>query len=254
MNNLRKAAPYLYLTKGSQPDTYVLFLLVPVGPSFDVNLSSVTPTSMSDHFEIAYNTTPTATTELYRLKNWTLTKGTKQYVKVVGNSDAGLTMKIDFSAADTELAAPATDGSQRQAPYIFLSKEPVGLTNFARPSCIVLFDAMVGKQTETVSFEGENCYHSITCGAANVIGTDAADFTINQNLRVKMTSSAPYFEACVEHDTGIVLATVGGKKKRKGATNTPGASMFNGNGHVNGVAEMGESTVRSEVFEEASNN
>lgn len=258
MNNFRKAAPYLYLTKGSQEGTYMLFLLVPVGPSFDVNLDSVIPTGKSDHFEIAYSTIPTATTELYRLKNWTLTKGTKQYVKVIANADAGLTMRIDFSAADIEVAAPAADGSQRQAPYIFLGKEAVGVTNFARPSCIVLFDAMVDKQAEVVSFEGESCYLNITCGTANVIGTNATDFTINQSIRAKIVSPTPYFEASVEQDTGIIsLGPGGGKKKRKVATHTPSALMANGNGHNNGVIgqeAMGELTFRTGVPEEALSN
>lgn len=242
MNNLRKAVPYMYLTRGSQEGTYVLFLLVPVGPSFNVILDNVAPTVVGDHFEVAYSTTPTATTDLYRLKNWTLTKGSRQYVKVIGNSDAGLTMRIDFSSADTELATPAADGSQRQAPYIFMGKETVGIANFARPSCIVLFDAMVGVQTEAVSFEGENCYHSIACGTANVIGTDAANFTINQDLRAQMTSATPYFEASVEHDTGIFFAAEGdGKKKRKVATHTPGLPMLvNGNGQGNGLTEIEE--------------
>ncbi len=258
MNNFRKAAPYLYLTKGSQEGTYVLFLLVPVGPSFDVNLNSVTPTGKSDHFEIAYSTTQAATTELYRLKNWILTKGTKQYVKVIADADAGLTMRIDFSAADIELATPAADGSQRQAPYIFLGKEAVGPTNFARPSCIVLFDAMVDKQTEIVSFEGESCYLNITCSTANVVGTSPTHFTINQNLRVKMASPTPYFEASVEQDTGIVsLGPGGGKKKRKVATHTPGALMANGNGQSNSLAGLeatSELTFRSGVPEEALSN
>lgn len=257
MNNFRKAAPYLYLTKGSQADTYVLFLLVPVGPSFDVNLNGTAPMSMSDHFQIAYSTMPTATTELYRLKNWTLTKGTKQYVKVIANADAGLTMRIDFSAADVEVAAPAADGSQRQAPYIFLGKEAVGQTNFARPSCIVLFDAMVDKQTEAISFEGESCYLKITCGTTNVVGTSAANFTINQDLRVKMVSPTPYFEASVEQDTGIVSLGPGGGKKKRVATNTPIPPLTAGNGQSNGLAGLeavSELTFRSGAPEEALSN
>lgn len=240
MKNFRKAAPYLYLTRGSQEGSYILFLLVPVGPSFDVNLDSASLTSHSDRFEIAYSTTASATTAAYRLKQWTLTPGSKQFVKVVCNANAGLTMKLYFSSSDSEPATPASDNGQRQAPYIFLGKETVDGFDFARPSCIVLFDEQVGLNAEAVSIQGENCVHSITCSTSNVIDLNSASsFALNQDVRIKMTTDSPYFEASVEQDTGVILAGVGtGKKKRKVATNTPGApAAASNNGHSNGLAE-----------------
>jgi len=240
MKNFRKAAPYLYLTRGSQEGSYILFLLVPVGPSFDVNLDNAVLTSHSDRFEINYSTITLATTAAYRLKQWTLTPGGKQYVKVIGNSNAGLTMKLYFSSSDSEPATPA-DNAQRQAPYIFLGKETVDGFDFARPSCIVLFDEQVGLNAEAVSILGESCVHSITCSTSNVIDLNSAtSFALNQDVRIKMTTDTPYFEASVEQDTGIILAGVGTvKKKRKVATNTPGApAAASNNGHSNGLSEM----------------
>jgi hypothetical protein len=239
MKNFRKAAPYLYLTRGSQEGSYVLFLLVPVGPSFDVNLDSASLTSHSDRFEIAYSTVASATTAAYRLKQWTLTPGSKQYVKVACNADAALTMKLYFLAADSELAAPASDNGQRQAPYIFMGKETVDGTDYARPSCIVLFDEQVYLNTEAIAVQGENCYHSITCSASDVSASNSApDFTINQDLRLKMTTAWPYFEASVEQDTGVILFTGPQKKKRKVATNTPGAAAAESTRPSNGQTEM----------------
>lgn len=230
MNNLRKSAPYLYLTRASQQGSYVIFMLVPLDSSANVVLSGVSPTDQGDHYQIAYSTTNDTTPDTYRLMHWTVVKGNRQYIKAVGNGSADLTMKLYFDSADTEIAAPGSDHSQRQAPYIFLGKETVGARTFVRPSCIVLFDALVGKEEEAISFDEDNCTYVINCGVGGALATNAANFVINQDLRTEMTGQMPYFEATVEHNIGIVgLAPAeGGKKKRKVATHTPTTAMPNG--------------------------
>ena len=233
MNNFKKSAPYLYLTRASQLDSYVLFMLIPLDPSSNVVLSGVSPTDQNDHFQIAYTTDGGNTLETYRLMHWTITKGTKQYIKAVGNGSADLTMKLYFNSADTELATPASDHGLRQAPYIFLGKETVGATTYVRPSCVVLFDALVGREEEAISFDEDNCTYVINCGADGVLAKNAANFVINQDLRTEMSGQMPYFEATVEHNTGILglAADGGGKKKRKVATHTPAPGMATTNGH-----------------------
>lgn len=261
MKNLKKKAPYVYLTKSAQEGHYMIFLLVPVGPSMDVNLTNVQPVSHSDHFLVEYSTASASIAETYRLKHWTVEKGNKDYVKVTADNDPDLTNRIYFDYADDEVATASADGGLRQAPYIYVGKETEGAVTYARPSCIVLFDSIVGVQSEAISVEGENCFHNIVCGESNVLTTQAAHFSINQDLRVKLTGlgQVPYFEALVEQITGIASLAMGGdKKKRKVTTRTPTPSIPNGNGGYSGSGEMeavGEGAFRSGIWGgETSNN
>jgi len=232
MNNIRKLAPYLYLTRTTIENQFDLFVLVPVDAGQDVNFG--TADNNITRYTIACTIVANNNqTDLYCVRRYTLTKTTQLFVEVICNGGAPLTMKLYFENADSEVASSANATRQLHAPYIFLGQEMIAATavNYARPSCIVLFDTAVGRQVESVSFHESSCYHTLTCGVAGAV-TDPADFTINSDLKTRIGTALPSFESVIEQILPAAAGPGGGSKKRKAMTNTP--PFMNPNGRENG--------------------
>ena len=193
MSNIIKLAPYAYLAKRSGSGTlYDLLLLVSVDASGDTDLSSVsTIKQRGTRITIDYATSTSAANVSYRYKHWQIdSEGTYLDIEIQGDNNAERTTVLTFADADNE---QATVSSQMQtcAPYLFVKIETVGMFKYIRPSCIVLFDAGLGAQSESFIFAPHSCTHTITLGNSGVT-TDPTTFAINQNLKSLLTANQEY--------------------------------------------------------------
>lgn len=200
MSTMIKFAPYAYLAKRSGNNTlYDLLLIVPVDTTGDTDLSNVTPVkSGGTRITIDYTTTGTGTNVLYRFKHLTIdSDGTYLDLEIQGDNNADRTTLVTFADADTE---PATVTNQYQtcAPYLFVKKETVSSSQkFTHPSCIILFDAGLGAQSESLIFDVNGCLLTFTLGN-NGVTTDPSKFAINQNIKAAIVSNGTHiFEAIV---------------------------------------------------------
>lgn len=193
MANIIKFAPYAYLAKRSGNDTlYDLLLLVPVDATGDTDLSNVSAVKPGGtRITIDYATTSSAANVLYRFKHWVIdSEGTYVDIEIQGDNNADRTMVVAFANADTE---PASVSSQMQtcAPYLFARIEATGNLRHLQMSCIVLFDAGLGQQSEAIVFANDSCTQTIELGSNNVT-TDPAKFVINQNVKAALTRNQIY--------------------------------------------------------------
>ncbi|MFN0214112.1 MAG: hypothetical protein ACKVT2_07635 [Saprospiraceae bacterium] len=214
MSNLIKLAPYAYLTKKSTGATlYDLLLLVPVDASGDTDLSNVNPVKPAGtRITIDYTTNGSNAGTLYRFKHFEIdSNGTYLDVQIRGNNSTELTTVLAFADADN---VPASVVGQMQtcAPYLFANIETVGTSNYIRPSCIILFDILLGAVNESIIFAPNSCTLSYTLGNVGIT-TDPTKFAINQPLKAVITANQEYvFDVGVEGNINL------GKPPRKGKT------------------------------------
>lgn len=191
MSNIIKLAPYAYLAKRSGSNTlYDLLLLVPVDLNGDTDLSNVTVVKPGGtRMTIDYSTNGNAATVPYRFKHLQIdTDGTYLDIEIQGDNNTDRTTLLVFSEAD-QMQATVTSQYQTCAPYVFIKKETVSNTEkYAHPSCIVLFDAGIGAQTESIVFGTDTCTLTFNLGTSGV-STDPSKFAINQDIKAAIIAN-----------------------------------------------------------------
>ncbi|MDX1910523.1 MAG: hypothetical protein SFV22_03505 [Saprospiraceae bacterium] len=200
MGNIIRLAPYAYLAKrNGNGNIYDLLLLVPVGASGDTDLSNIQPVKTGGNkITVDYTTSNSATNALYRVRHWEIdSEGRYQYIQIQGDERSDRTVVLAFEDADDE---PAMVSNQQQtcAPYLFVKVESVGNTDFAHPSCIILFDPGLGLYHEDIIFATNTCAPTVTLGSNGGVITDPSRFVINQHVKAKLIPNQTFiFEGTV---------------------------------------------------------
>lgn len=201
MSNIKKIAPYLYLTKRSSGLIYDLYLLVPVDSKKTVDLSNVEPTSSGSRIFISYSSStpnPSEIQPLYVVKHWVINnaESTFEDIQVQADGDDDLTTLVSFVDADTE---PATSTNEQHtfAPYLFVGQETSEGHNYFCPSDIVLFEEDAGAQNQELTFSTSNSIYTMTPGNSSAAISNPENFAVNQDVHHEISSLEYTFEGVV---------------------------------------------------------
>ncbi len=214
MSNISKLAPYAYLAKRSGNNSlYDLLLLIPVDMAGDVDQNSFSVSTSGTRIAVNYTTNSNATTASYRYKHLEINSNNGAFVDLLikGDNNADRSTLLTFALADTE---PATISNEMQtcAPYVYLKIDATGTQKYIHPSCIVLFDAGLGAQSESLVFGANSCTQIFVLGNTGVT-TDPSKFTLNQNLKVEVNLNQDY-----TFDGNVAASSTYSKPPRKNRT------------------------------------
>ncbi|HRI61335.1 MAG TPA: hypothetical protein PK228_16460 [Saprospiraceae bacterium] len=249
MSNILNLNPYVYLSErtdtAENEKRYDLFILVPVDQATqtDINFSQSTP-AYPGALGFVFVTYATETNQnlpaavKYRFHHVIIDKkrnGVLYNTVTVRGSGVTQTIGIDFADADTTPVNPIPTNSELlNAPYLHLHKEAEQVNGETivrlRPSCVILFGAGKGMETEAVSMSGDNRIHTATTNSGSTLETNPDNFNINLDARF-LSAVNNFFDSTVTESTGAGNPPRRKKAKVKTLNAGGGGSMGNANGN-----------------------